>query len=192
MGTHEERRILLVRHGRTALNAEGRLRGRADPPLDDVGIAQAEATAAALSGVGLGEAVSSPLQRAVRTAQIIAAASAVPHRVDAAFDDRDYGPWTGQVKADVVARWGGIDAAPGVEPEADVLERALRGLDALADAADAAPVAVVTHDAVIRPVLARIRPCVDAVVDTGSWAEIAREAGVWRLVSFDDTAGSSS
>lgn len=42
------RLILLVRHGRTAFNAEGRLRGLADPELDETGIAQAHATALAL------------------------------------------------------------------------------------------------------------------------------------------------
>lgn len=47
MKTATPARVLLVRHGRTALNAEGRLRGLADPELDDIGRQRAGATAAA-------------------------------------------------------------------------------------------------------------------------------------------------
>src|SRR5882757_9459837 len=94
--------VLLVRHGRTALNAEGRLRGLANPELDDMGVEQANATAEALRGFHLAEIHSSPLRRAVRTAEIIAAASGIAIETDPAFNDRDYGPWTSHLKTEVV------------------------------------------------------------------------------------------
>lgn len=181
------RRILLVRHGRTAFNAEGRLRGLADPELDETGIAQAHATALALQPVGLLAVVSSPLHRAVRTAEIIADSSGVSHDIDAAFNDRDYGPWTGHAKADVIAQWGSVDAAPGVESSATVLGRAMAALDALTSSSDR-PIAVVTHDAVIRPILARIQPDLAPEVETGSWAEIAHTREGWAILSVDNTA----
>jgi len=186
--TENTRRVLLVRHGRTALNAEGRLRGLADPDLDDVGVEQAHRTARALAFAGpVDLVVSSPLRRAQQTARLIAAASDAPFRADPRFNDRDYGPWTGRVKADVIARWGSVDDAPGVEPQADVLARAMRGLDELAEH-DHELVAVVTHDAVIRPLLETIRPGIRLAVDTASWAELETAGEGWTIRSVDNTA----
>ncbi|WP_337007353.1 MULTISPECIES: histidine phosphatase family protein [unclassified Microbacterium] len=183
-------RIILIRHGRTALNAEGRLRGLADPELDDTGLAEAQATAAALAPAGLSLVLSSPLRRATRTAEIIAQAVGAPHRVDPAFNDRDYGPWTGHVKADVVSEWGSVDAAPGVEEENVVLGRALQALKALTYRDDG-PVGVVTHDAVIRPILESIQPGIRVDVETGSWAELVHHGGQWTILSADNTADQS-
>ena len=58
--------LILVRHGRTALNATGRLQGRLDEPLDDLGILQAKAAAERVGPVD--ELVTSPLLRARQTA----------------------------------------------------------------------------------------------------------------------------
>lgn len=185
-------RVLLVRHGQTALNAEGRLRGLADPELDDTGIAQAHATAQALQPLRLREVLSSPLRRAVTTAQIIARASGISADVDPAFNDRDYGPWTGHVKTEVIRQWGSVDAAPGVEAASIVLTRAMHALNAFAHAAESGhPIAVVTHDAVIRPILASIQPGISPIVETGSWAELAHTNDGWEVLSFDNTAPTS-
>jgi len=64
--------IYLVRHGETAFNADGRLRGRADPDLNAAGLGQAKSLASALASAGTSIIVSSPLLRAVHTAAIIA------------------------------------------------------------------------------------------------------------------------
>ncbi|WP_258073908.1 histidine phosphatase family protein [Arthrobacter sp. Y81] len=95
--------------------------------------------------------VSSPLERAVDTARVIAEAAGAARWVDECFKDRDYGPQTGHLTAEVTARWGTVDDAPGMEPAADVLARARPALDALLDDAPGLSVIVVTHDAVIRP-----------------------------------------
>lgn len=88
--------LFLVRHGQTALNAEGRLRGLANPPLDETGIAEARAVAEALAKYGIVEVRCSPLDRAVTTAQIIAARCGCTVETDPAFHDRDYRSWTGR------------------------------------------------------------------------------------------------
>lgn len=178
-------RVLLARHGETAYNYDGRLRGLANPELDGLGVQQALRLAEALSDQGLSAVYSSPLQRAVHTAQIIAGIAGVTHQADNAFNDRDYGPWTGELKSDVVERFGSVDAAPGVEPTADVLRRVLPRLNSL-PVAVGAPVLVVTHDAVIRPILERIQPGIEPSVPTGSWAEIQRDPRGWSVVSFDN------
>lgn len=177
--------LFLVRHGQTALNAEGRLRGLANPPLDDTGIAEARAVAEALAIYGIVEVRCSPLDRAVTTARIIAERCGCALETDSAFNDRDYGPWTGHVRQDVVAQFGSVDAAPGVEPLSRVLERAMPALDRLAGASDGA-VCVVTHDAVIRPLLEAIDPASrTARVRTGSWSELLLEYGAWSVVHLD-------
>lgn len=193
MATSPAAVVLLVRHGQTALNAEGKLRGRADPDLDDVGVAQVRAAAAALRRFRIGRVVTSPLRRAVATASAIASASpgasAATLMTDAAFIDRDYGPWTAHVKAEVVGQWGSLDAAPGVEPAADLLARARGGLNR--HAASGATVAIVTHDAVIRSILADLRPGIDPTVDTASWAVLRRDEAGWNVESFDNIAGTT-
>ncbi|WP_025159316.1 histidine phosphatase family protein [Leifsonia aquatica] len=183
--------LFLVRHGQTALNAEGRLRGLANPPLDEVGIAEARAVADALAAFSIAEVRCSPLDRAVTTARIIAERSGCAMVADPAFNDRDYGPWTGHVRQEVVASFGSVDAAPGVEPSTHVLDRALPAVDRLMRA-PAGPVCIVTHDAVIRPILRSIDPDLDQLeVLTGSWNMLTRsgsgpDAGrTWTVVALD-------
>src|SRR4051794_28545063 len=69
-----EHTLILVRHGRTAENAGGRILGRRDPPLDDVGVAQAHALAEMVRCAPLAAVWASPLRRALRTAEIAGAA----------------------------------------------------------------------------------------------------------------------
>ena len=97
-----ERRVYLARHGRTALNADGRLRGRSDPPLDRVGIAEATKLAQALAAKHPTVVISSPLQRAVATARAIGEAAGAAVAIDAELNDRDYGPWNGKPRNEVV------------------------------------------------------------------------------------------
>jgi broad specificity phosphatase PhoE len=180
--------VYLVRHGETSLNADGRLRGLANPELNEHGERQARAVAVALATVDAGVVVSSPLQRAVRTAAAIADHAKTVHQIDDRFNDRDYGQWTGAVKSEVIAEWGSVDAAPGVEPTAAVLSRSAPALDewgAWAESRHKA-VVVVTHDAVIRPLLARIAPTLPAVsVPTGSYQVLRYETGIWSVELTD-------
>jgi broad specificity phosphatase PhoE len=56
--------------------------------------------------------ISSPLQRAVATAEAIGAAAGVPASIDIRLNDRDYGTLTGERRDEVRRRFGSIDAAP--------------------------------------------------------------------------------
>ena len=102
-------RIILIRHGHTAWNlAEGqgrRFRGIIDLPLADEGVTQAQATAQRLADWPLTAIYSSPLQRAARTAQIIAE----PHDLSAqplpGLGSMNYGEWAGRFYVDVARRW---------------------------------------------------------------------------------------
>jgi broad specificity phosphatase PhoE len=180
--------VLLVRHGRTLLNAEGRLRGLANPELDETGVAQAHDVGKALAARHLTKVLSSPLHRAATTAEAIATESGLTNEVDPAFNDRDYGPWTGHIKDEVIKEFGSVDAAPGVEPLSKVRDRVMPALDALAKKAESGVIAIVSHDAVIRPILEAIQPGIEAEVENGSWAEISWDGTGWKVVSVDNLA----
>ena len=106
--------LVLVRHGQSELNAAGRLSGRLDAPLTDLGLAQAKAVAAALAEVGEPAAViSSPLQRARETA----AAIGLPVVVDERWIEIDYGPYDGWLLGDVPTEmWAAWRQDPSYAP----------------------------------------------------------------------------
>jgi probable phosphoglycerate mutase len=84
-------KLLMIRHGETAWNAEGRVQGQTDVPLSDVGYAQARAVAAALSGERFAAIYSSDLLRARQTAGLAARAAGLAVRLDAGLRERHYG-----------------------------------------------------------------------------------------------------
>ncbi|OGO09160.1 MAG: hypothetical protein A2Y61_07770 [Chloroflexi bacterium RBG_13_60_13] len=90
-------RLIIVRHGRTDWNeGEGeRLRGRADLDLDEAGLRQAAATATRLTRWGATAIYSSPLKRAMRTAEILAKPRGLPVQPLDGLVDIDYGRWQG-------------------------------------------------------------------------------------------------
>jgi len=98
-------RIILVRHGQTAWNIGSgtgeRFRGRVDLPLDDTGLAQARALAARLADLPIVAIYSSPLKRAVETAQPVAQQLGLTVRPLPGIIDINYGDWQGLSHAEV-------------------------------------------------------------------------------------------
>ena len=106
--------LYLVRHGTTMLNVQNRYRGRRDIPLDAQGYQDAVDAARRLSSVGLTAVYTSPLRRAIATAQIIADAAGVPDlRILHGLNNLDYGAWEGMT----------ADEAAAYDPEAHALYR---------------------------------------------------------------------
>lgn len=100
------RSVTLVRHGRTAYNAQHRIQGWVDIPLDAVGLWQAEQTGQALRDRYVTDAdhvmvVSSPLVRAVETARCFADSLGVDVHTDDGFRERHFGDWEGARMEDV-------------------------------------------------------------------------------------------
>jgi alpha-ribazole phosphatase len=141
--------LIIVRHGRTRLNAEGRLQGRVDAELDELGRRQAEAIAAAVTRqVGeIAAIISSPLQRARQTAE----AFGVTPQIDERWTELDYGVLDGmpvkEVPAEVWQRWReDLSFAPEGGESHLALHRRIR--EACADVSEAARhhhIVVVTH-----------------------------------------------
>lgn len=97
--------ILLIRHGETPWNAERRLQGHIDIPLNDVGLRQAAAVGQALAGEPLAAILSSDLQRACQTAQAVADLHALPVQTDPLLRERCYGAFEGLLYADIAAEY---------------------------------------------------------------------------------------
>lgn len=159
--------LILVRHGRTAANASGLLLGRADPPLDDVGRAQAAAAATELGGVV--RVVTSPLARTRSTAETLG----VPVTVDERWLELDYGEWDERPVRDVTPRewtaWMADPsfAPPGGESFEDLGRRVRAACDDLAEEAAEHDVVVVSH---VSPIKAAV-----------AWALDASDALAWHL-----------
>ena len=97
--------ILLARHGETDWNRERRFQGHADPPLNRTGRAQAVDLSVTLMAEELAAIYSSPLRRALETAEVVAAShglEAVPVR---ALREVDVGSWSGLTRAEVEERF---------------------------------------------------------------------------------------
>jgi probable phosphoglycerate mutase len=159
------RTLILLRHGQTAWNAEGRAQGHTDVPLDDVGRAQAAATAPVMAALAPVFVRSSDLVRAAETAELVAAACGLPVARDPRLREYDVGERSGLTIAEFAAalpaehaRWaaaGGsfenADAVSGAESTSDVLARMLPALrSALSDLAPGETGVVVGHGAALR------------------------------------------
>jgi broad specificity phosphatase PhoE len=154
--------ILLARHGETDWNRKGRFQGYADPPLNRTGRAQAVDLSVALMAEQLAAVYSSPLRRALETAEVLAASHGLePVPVDD-LREVDVGSWSGLTRAEVeerfpaqFARW--LDYGQGWEDGETYEEMGRRAVDALlrlAAAHDGERVLAVTHGGPIRAAFA--------------------------------------
>ena len=97
--------LLLVRHGETDWNREGRFQGHADPPLNDLGRRQAAELAAALANEEVTAVYTSPLRRAFETAELIASARGLSPVPVEALREVDVGSWQALTRAEVEGRF---------------------------------------------------------------------------------------
>lgn len=186
--TTPPRRLLLLRHGQSVWNADGRWQGQADVPLSPLGEEQAREAAARLSAGDFTRLVSSNLQRARQTADILAAPLGLPVEIDPELREIDVGEWQGLTRAEIRARdanalaeWaeGRSESTPGGELRADLTERArLALLRAAASVAPGDRVLLISHGALIRN-LDRLLGLGPQGIDnlSGRWYEVD-DAGV--------------
>lgn len=151
------KRILLVRHGESIWNAQGRWQGAADPPLSDAGRKQALALAHRVVDEGIDALVASDLDRARETAQIVSDVLGLPApSVDPGWRERDVGEISGHTRAEIEAKWPGLleqwrqgelESMPGGEK--DITSRVVAALERVAYEHPGTCVLVVTHGGVI-------------------------------------------
>lgn len=162
-------RILLARHGETPWNAEGRYQGQRDIALSDVGEGQARLLGQRLAGVPIHRAVSSPLSRARRTAELaLGEARASQLQLDKGLQEIAHGDWEGLLAAEIRERdpnrlraWREapetVQMPGGGESLVEVLDRAWPAFARACEGLGADDtLLVVAHDAVNRVILARV------------------------------------
>jgi alpha-ribazole phosphatase len=150
-------RLLLVRHGRTAYNAEVRFMGQLDIPMDDKGEAQVQAVARRLASESPAAIYSSELARARDTAAAIqaAVASHPPLRVEPRLTEGNFGDWQGQSypeirvqDADRLRRWEADRlrvAPPNGEALRDIAERVRAAYEDICEAHPDETVIIAAH-----------------------------------------------
>lgn len=144
----------LVRHGETDWNRQRRVQGSSDIPLNDTGRNQAAGAARLLARRSFDAVYTSPLSRAVETAQIISGQLGLgePIRHDA-FVERDYGEAEGLTRSQIDSRWGGGAPVPGRESRGSVQRRVTAALHEIAQDNAGRHFIVTTHGGVIRSML---------------------------------------
>jgi len=101
-----ERSFYFLRHGQTQWNIEGRFQGHTDIPLNELGLTQAHEAATILAGCPIDLVVASPLIRARRTAEIVAAQLGRTLLFDDELKERHFGRFEGLVVNEVKAKLG--------------------------------------------------------------------------------------
>ena len=155
--------VCLARHGQTEWNVAGRRQGRLDSPLTAHGLLQAQRNVELLSGQQIDGIFSSPLGRARRTAEILAAGLPVTVLDDLA--EVSHGEWSGLTSAEIDVGWPGQRAEreldkyafrfPGGESYADADVRAGRALAEVARAGMRRPL-LVSHEMIGRMLLKQL------------------------------------
>jgi broad specificity phosphatase PhoE len=196
--------VTLLRHGQTTANVESVIQGQMDFPLSAIGIAQVQALAAEWrrASVQFDLVISSHLQRARRTAEIIAEALACPLEIDPAWQERHLGEAEGR---DGEAAFAALARFPAPhekafgmgESEWDLFARALGAIQALLRR-PAGSYLVVSHGAFLNSVLravlgisprGRIWPPRFVFDNTGyAVLEYEDEPARWSLLRLNETS----
>ena len=158
--------LYIIRHGQTDMNARRVLQSRTDLPLNAIGVEQAKEAAARLKDIPFRKVYSSPLLRAVQTAEL--AAPGIPVTVDERLIEMDYGPYEGMdlrsPAPEIMAFFRDFAHTPapeGVEQLSSVVARAGRFL---ADVEKEGDILISTHAIAMKGFLEYLTP-----ESRGSW-----------------------
>jgi broad specificity phosphatase PhoE len=158
-------RLLLVRHGETDWNRQGRFQGQIDIPLNANGRNQAAAAREVLAEVPIQRAYTSPMARPRQTAELILAAHAgVPLTSCTGLAEIGHGLWEGRLETEIASQWPDLLHAWKVAPQTvampegetlqQVWDRSLDCWNRIVAGLDASETAlVVAHDAVNKTIL---------------------------------------
>jgi uncharacterized phosphatase len=155
-------KLYMVRHGQTPYNNLKRIQGHIDIPLDDIGQTQAFDAATYFNDqkINIDVIVSSPLTRAIQTAQIIK--NTLNHMKDIvvfeAFIERNFGDLDGMTIADAFPLIGNNYQAPGYETDLTLIKRITSGINHLYTLYKDQTVLAIVHSQVIKAVFVHLDP----------------------------------
>jgi phosphoserine phosphatase len=154
-------RVFLIRHGETDWNRQRRVLGWSETPLNDRGIAQAQALSGLLPPYKIGSLYSSPLPRTLQTAQILGEALGLTPIIHPHFTEANIGDWQGMLWKDLADDKVRLDyyerptmaRPPRGETFSEVRSRAVSGMEQLVRQDPEGSFLIVTHADLIRCVL---------------------------------------
>lgn len=187
-------KFILVRHGQTEWNRVERFRGRIDVPLNETGRAQAEAAADRLEKIKIAAVFSSPLSRAVATAEAIAGRVGLSVQTMDGLLDVDFGQWQGLSPQEVSERFPAefdlFRTAPvglrfsGGESLEDVRLRVMAGVNDLVKKFEDCTVVLVSHNVVCRVLILAILG-----LDDSHYWQIGQENAAINAFVYDQRRG---
>jgi len=195
--------LILVRHGETEWNLDGRIQGHSDSPLTARGSQQGRQAAERLAGMNISAVYASDLGRALDTGELIAAPHGLEVRTMLGLRERCYGAFEGKTAEEIRAsdpdgfeRWLSDRqrlAPPGGETQAELAGRVMRALHEIAGAHLGETVAVATHGGPIKSALFAVLDIpVDswdrAWVSNGSVTVLCGTREEFKVASFNDTS----
>jgi len=195
--------IILARHGETDWNVAEVFRGRIDVELNDTGLEQAELLGNYLSGVKIDAVYSSPLKRAVKTAELVAGYQGLEVNIVHGLVDFDYGEWQGLSHREVKDRYEELYAEWISRPEQvrmragesldDVRKRAMVVVDDIIERYDEGRVVLVSHRVVNKVLICALLGMDNArfwniKLDTCGITSFSCEGGRFILTSHNDTS----
>ena len=196
-------RIILVRHGETTWNIEGRYQGQEDTPLSERGLRQGHLLAEGLHHIPIDVCISSPLQRSYQTCKFCADLHKLPVATDERLMEINHGSWEGVLAPAICNpftqhfwRWAPPPPrgamADGGASRGGVRPRARAGFDDYAEKYAGKTVLVAAHDAVNKAII-----CDLLGLDMSHFWQIKQDntcinvleynEGVWRVVLLNST-----
>jgi len=202
-GNPDRTTLILVRHGETEWNLEGRVQGHTDSRLTERGREEGRLVAERLAGLEIAAVYASDLGRARETGEIIAAPHGLPVQTTPDLRERCYGEFEGKTLAqsreenpEAVARWLADRqrlAPPGGETQQELSDRTMRALREIVAAHPGETVAVATHGGPIKSAVFAVLE-----IPIGSWyrtwvanGSVTALRGTrddLRVASFNDTS----
>jgi len=194
--------IMLIRHGETDWNREEIFRGRADIDLNETGLRQAELLAQYLADVNITAVYSSPLKRALKTAEAISRYHSIKVEIATELTDFDYGDWQGLSHDTVKLKYKGLYnewlknphmvKMPKGESLDDVRKRAV-GLIDQAIAEHEGTTALVSHRVIHKVIMCALLGLDNShfwniKLDTCGITTFVHEKGRFVLTKHDDTS----
>lgn len=193
------KRVLLIRHGQTDWNVQGRWQGDLPVGLNTEGHEQARSLAHHLRARPIRTIVSSDLPRAFDTAAALGAVSGIPVKPDVRLREFAMGVFQGNTRPEIEARYAAEWAAfradywdyviPGGESRRDLQNRVFAAWEELVATAPGPEAALVSHGGSIRVLLMRLFPNDDQVqhthIDNTSVTTVEKTETGWQLVELN-------
>ena len=157
--------LYIVRHGQTEYNEKHLYCGRVDAPLSESGLSQLPALAEKARALKLDAIISSPLSRALSTADAIASACGLKVRTDDRLIERSFGDYEGKyfdIDGGEAVYWHNFGVRyPNGESFFEVVQRVYNCLDDICDIYAGQNVMIVAHGVVCRAVVTYARDITD-------------------------------